>query len=485
MGKLFPYIPISGVVVLALVAASRGSGVAAAGPQTAVGRQAELRGEVQQRLQELDSPCYETRCQAAQRLEHWLDMPEMATLLAEQFQRLAVQPELPFEVRWRILMWRTRLPLAASEPPPAVPVEELERLVRQLDDDSYSVRAGASERLQWMAASDPLAKPIMLILKRCLAEPSLSEETYRRLESIRNIAWGRWLTSDAPDWNLPPVSNAQIDSWLDELGQPATKHDLRAAMRRRIARQQLLDALSQDCDVPRVKAAIAGPSARQVGPRGRGWAEGALGADAARLGGGVLERPQAPDAGAAPGGGTADAGPRRRASQLFRSRRRPLGPLRERQCPDAGRLSGGRCLLPAQLARRGAGGRLPPRQSAHAAAADRLFLLRENGPRRPPGKAQPPHARPFPLGKEAAERLRIGNARPTRRPRGLALRQPLLPGHGRRHGRGRTRSGGLDQPRPPGQPEQSLRGDLRQLAVDGTREAAPGLLEAIRRRRNF
>ena len=78
-----------------------------------------------------------------------------------------------------------------------------------------------------MAASEHLAKPIMLILKRRLADPSLSEETYRRVESIRNIAWGIWLTSDASDWNLPPVSDAQIDGWLDELAQPAAKRDLR------------------------------------------------------------------------------------------------------------------------------------------------------------------------------------------------------------------------------------------------------------------
>ena len=381
-----------------------GAAAAAAGgenPQSAAERQAEQRAEVQQRIQELDSPCYETRRLAAERLERWLGMPEMAAMLAEQFQQLVVQPELPFEVRWRILIWRTRLPLAKSEPPQSVSAEELERLVRQLDDDSYSVRVGASERLQWMAASEHLAKPIMLILKRRLADPSLSEDTYRRVESIRNIAWGIWLTSDASDWNLPPVSDAQIDEWLDELGQPATKHDLRAAMRRRIARQELLDVLSQDREVPRVKAAIEARLRGKLDAEAAAAAEGALGPDAARLGGGKLERPQA-DAGAASRGGTADARPRRRASQSFRSRRRPRGPLRERKLADAGRLSGGRGLPAAQLARRLPGGRLSPRQSSHAAAADRLFLLCENGPGRPPGKAQPPHARPLPVGEEVA-----------------------------------------------------------------------------------
>ena len=120
---------------------------------SAAERRAEQRSEFQQRLQELNSPCYETRRLSAQRLERWLDMPEMAAMLAEQFQQLIVQPELPYEVRWRISIWRTRLPPVKSEPPQSVAAEELARLVCQLDDDSYAVRAGASECLQWMAAS--------------------------------------------------------------------------------------------------------------------------------------------------------------------------------------------------------------------------------------------------------------------------------------------------------------------------------------------
>jgi hypothetical protein len=249
-------------MVSVLAAASPGTighrGAAWAGgenPQSAA-RAAEQRAELQQRLQELDSPCYEIRRLAAERVERWLDMPEMTAMLAEQFQQLVVQPELPFEVRWRITIWRTRLPSARSEPPQSASAEELERLVRQLDDDSYSVRAGASERLQWMAASERLAQPIVLILKRRLADPLLSEDFYRRGESIRNIAWGIWLTNDAPDWNLPPVSDRQINDWLDELARPSSAHDLRAALRRRIARQELMDVLSQDRDVPRVKSAL-------------------------------------------------------------------------------------------------------------------------------------------------------------------------------------------------------------------------------------
>ncbi len=138
MEEFSPRIPILGAMISVMAAASLALGE---NPQSAAERQAEQRAEFQQRLQELDSPCYETRRLSAQRMEHWLGMPEMAAMLAEQFQQLIVQPELPYEVRWRISIWRTRLPPVKSEPPQSVSAEELERLVRQLDDDSYSVRA--------------------------------------------------------------------------------------------------------------------------------------------------------------------------------------------------------------------------------------------------------------------------------------------------------------------------------------------------------
>ena len=176
METLFLRIPILVGIVSIVAAASPGSVAGGDNSHAATEHQAGQRAELQQRLQELDSPSYDTRRRAVQRLESWLGMPEMTAMLAEQFQQLMVQPELPFEVRWRISIWRTRLPLVKCEPPPSVSTEELERLVRQLDDDSYCVRAGASERLRWLAASEHLAQPIILILKRRLTDPSLGEE---------------------------------------------------------------------------------------------------------------------------------------------------------------------------------------------------------------------------------------------------------------------------------------------------------------------
>ncbi len=268
MEKSFLHILILGILIWFGSVAPRAQGEK---PPSAAQRQAEQRAECQQRLRELDSPYYETRCMAAERVEGWLAMPEMAAMLTEQFQQLVVQPELPYEVRWRISSWRSRLPLVTSEPPQSVSAEEIERLVRQLDDNSYAVRVGASERLRWMAASEHLAKPIMQVIKHRLTDPALSEEMYRRVESIRNIAWGNWVTGDASDWNLPPVSDRQINDWLEALGEPVTGRDPHSAIRRRIARQELLDVLSQDREVPRVKAAIEARLRKADAATAAGW----------------------------------------------------------------------------------------------------------------------------------------------------------------------------------------------------------------------
>ena len=405
MDKFLLRIPLFGALISVATAASPAP---AENPQPATERRAEQRAELQQRLRELDSPCYETRRLAAERVERWLAMPEMSALLAEQLQQLSVQPELSFEVRWRISSWRNRLPPAKCPPPQSVPAEELERLARQLDDDSYAVRAGAGERLQWMAASEHLAPPIMLILNRRLADPLLSEDSYRRVESIRHIVWGAWLGSDAAGWNPAPVSAAQIDDWLDELGRPAANGNAHAATRRRIARQALMDVLTQDREAAAGEGGHRSPPSRQAGARGFPPAARASGPHAARIGGGMLERPPA-GVPAAYRCGTTGAIPRRLASHPLRSRRRLRGPLRERKRADAGRLSCGRRLPAAQCPRKS----LSTRQSSHAAATDRLFLLCENRPGGPAGKAQPPYARPVAGEEEFAERLRIGDARPT------------------------------------------------------------------------
>jgi hypothetical protein len=205
----------------------------------------------------LDNDRYDLRQQAAQKVEELIARPEMGDLLAQEFQRLLLDPGLSFEVRSRIMRWQARLPKASVAPPPDASPAELDRLVRQVDDDSYAVRLGAVQRLQWLASSPKLAGPILVRLKQRLAEHETSLETYRRVESVRQVIWGTWLASGSGDLDLPPVSQEQLGRWLDELVQPVGKSDTAApSCRQQIARQELLDLLARDAEVARVKAAL-------------------------------------------------------------------------------------------------------------------------------------------------------------------------------------------------------------------------------------
>jgi hypothetical protein len=180
----------------------------------------------------------------------------LATVLAEEFQRCILQPELPMEDRWRIVIWRSRLPAVRVESPPTQSREELQRLVAELDDNAYAVRTGASERLQWLTGNRQLAPVILLLLKQRLADPQLGEDSFRRIEQVRGVIWANWFTDDPGGSFLPPLANQQIEHWLDDLVRAGGRHDFYLSLRRRIARHNLMDALAQDAELPRIKAAI-------------------------------------------------------------------------------------------------------------------------------------------------------------------------------------------------------------------------------------
>ncbi len=241
---------------VALAAIAVGGSKARADPPARADQRTDLTARIQEKIADLDNPFYSVRCHAAEQMELWLRRTDVASILSEQFEQLRVRPDLPLEIRWRISLWRKRLSASRSEPPQSVAADELQRLVRQLDDDSYALRVGASERLQWMAGSKRLAGPIMLHLRRRLADPWISEDCYRRVDSVWNVAWGAWLASDAPELNAESPSDGQIQNWLDELTRAPTERNQNAELRCRLARRQLLDALMQDRDVPRLKAAM-------------------------------------------------------------------------------------------------------------------------------------------------------------------------------------------------------------------------------------
>jgi len=208
-------------------------------------------------LEELDSSRYDVRRRAAAKIEEFLARPELKSTLATEFRRALLRPELSFEVRWQLERWMRRLPQQASEPPSNVAPEELDRLVKQLDDDSYHVRLGATRRLDWMIGNSRLISPIMARLKERLADPKVPADARARLETVRERVRGAWLLGPSADNDLPAVSDQEIARWMNDLSETTPAPVAGSpSLASQMAERELLDILCRDPFLPKVKAAL-------------------------------------------------------------------------------------------------------------------------------------------------------------------------------------------------------------------------------------
>lgn len=213
--------------------------------------------EVARLLADLDSDRYDLRHRAAARLEALAAEPGAATFLARRIEQVLVMPNTSLEVRKQLERLQRRLPKAPLPPETQVSDAEIDRLVRQLDDDSYGQRLAASKRLEWLLGNAKLAYPIMSRLKARVSAEDLSAGARQTVEPIYERARSAWLNSDPARWNLTPVSPAQIGRWIEELASPQAagpKGDRRRAIE--TAFRELRDVLARDAEVPKVKAAL-------------------------------------------------------------------------------------------------------------------------------------------------------------------------------------------------------------------------------------
>lgn len=209
-----------------------------------------LRGEVVRLLGELDSDRFEVRRDAAERLEELVAKPELGQFLAGEFHQVLVRSDVSYEVRWRLTRWSKRLPAPEPGLSGDASPEEIDQLLRQLDDNSYAVRLGAAQRIEWLSNNPKLVGPLLVRLKRRLADPAPGAEARQQLEAAWQRVRGLWLLSDpaSSDFVLPAISNEQIGEWVDAAVQAAPSSGT--------AYRELLDALARDEYVPQVTAAI-------------------------------------------------------------------------------------------------------------------------------------------------------------------------------------------------------------------------------------
>jgi len=176
------------LVILCLPLLCSGLRLPAAAEDPAEAAKAEsTRVEVQRLVEQLDSRSFEVRRRAAAQIEKLLGRPELESILAAEFSRALLRPETSFEVRWRLERWSAGLPDVPLRPPKEITSRQIDRLVEQLSDDSYAVRLGATQRLQWLLSQEEHLGKVKKELQAWLSKP-LEAEAAQRLKKLLELA---------------------------------------------------------------------------------------------------------------------------------------------------------------------------------------------------------------------------------------------------------------------------------------------------------
>jgi len=251
-------IPLSLALIGTLLACGFGSGQEPAKtlPSSEGAALEKARDEVRRSIQDLDADHFYQRQEAVAKLAKLAGQAELKELLAAEFARVLVAADTSFEVRKHIEQLQRSLPAAVAGPVQAISSDEIKQLVRQLEDDSYGMRLGAMRRLEWLLSDAKSVCVILVSLKERMAVERLSADTPLWLERMYERTRAAWLTSDPADWEMPPVSDAQIGGWIEDLVRiPEASESPPARRSAQVAKRELWDLLARDAYVPKLKAA--------------------------------------------------------------------------------------------------------------------------------------------------------------------------------------------------------------------------------------
>ncbi|MGH7136865.1 MAG: hypothetical protein ACREHD_14085, partial [Pirellulales bacterium] len=210
------------------------------------------------------------RDQAAEQLRGWAHQPKLRELLAREVRRALAASDIDYETRRQLERLARRLPPGKTPHPSKLTDDDLDRLIAELDGDTYADRVGAAACLASAVENPGVACRVIERLRPLRRSATLSRQTRDRIEPIWKNAQLVWLTSDPKTWQWPDIAQEQIDEWLEMLTRPlpppvekASLEETRARLERKrrlagreIAHEQLLALLARDDQTARVKAAV-------------------------------------------------------------------------------------------------------------------------------------------------------------------------------------------------------------------------------------
>jgi hypothetical protein len=243
----------AGLLILLLLFAAWAPAEPAAG---ADGPVEQARRQAASLIEQLDSDRFDARSQALRQLKELAARPDLRPIMAEQIDRVLVLSETSFEVRQQLEQLRRELPQAKNRPAAEVSLDEVKRLIAQLEDDSFGKRLGATKRLEWLLEDPQFTFPILQRLKQRLGEDQIPADALGWLEPVYEYARGAWLASDPAQDNLPAVTTEQMTAWVDQLAAPATAGRPLPQRVEQVARRELEDLLARDKYVPQVKEVL-------------------------------------------------------------------------------------------------------------------------------------------------------------------------------------------------------------------------------------
>ena len=147
-----------------------------------------VRAQIAPLLRDLDSERFVVRQEAAARLGRLAAQPEWAETVAAEFQRVLGSSGTSLEVRKQLEALLGKDAARPQPPQEHVSPEEIDRLVAQLEDNSYGVRVGAAKRLQWLLENPKMVCPILNRLKRRMDGDRLTADARQWLEPLYNRA---------------------------------------------------------------------------------------------------------------------------------------------------------------------------------------------------------------------------------------------------------------------------------------------------------